>query len=45
MPELASRDHVRRLVPLARAVLCEAGIEAGALDGVAYTAGPGLAGP
>ena len=44
VPELASRDHVRRLVPLARRALAEAGIAAEALDGVAFTAGPGLAG-
>jgi len=44
VPELASRDHVRRLVPLARQVLAGAGIDAGELGGVAYTAGPGLAG-
>ena len=44
VPELASRDHVRRLVPLARSVLRDAGVAAGTLDGVAYTAGPGLAG-
>jgi N6-L-threonylcarbamoyladenine synthase len=44
VPELASRDHVRRLVPLVRRVLAESGTEAGAIDGVAYTAGPGLAG-
>ena len=57
VPELASRDHVRRLVPLARRVLDEAGVSLGGgsprgglaadgrgLGGVAYTAGPGLAG-
>jgi N6-L-threonylcarbamoyladenine synthase len=44
VPELASRDHVRRLVPLVRGVLEEAGTPAGELDGVAYTAGPGLIG-
>jgi N6-L-threonylcarbamoyladenine synthase len=44
VPELASRDHVRRLVPLIRQVLAEAGIAADGLDGVAYTAGPGLIG-
>lgn len=44
VPELASRDHVRRLLPLVEYVLDEAGVERDALDGVAYTAGPGLAG-
>jgi N6-L-threonylcarbamoyladenine synthase len=44
VPELASRDHVRRLVPLVREVLAEAGIGVGALGAVAYTAGPGLVG-
>ncbi len=42
VPELASRDHVRMLTPLVESVLEESG--AGALDGVAYTAGPGLLG-
>jgi len=44
VPELASRDHVRRVVPLARQVLAEAGLAFGDLDGIAYTQGPGLAG-
>jgi len=44
VPELASRDHIRRIVPLTRQVLDEAGVRAGDLDAVAYTAGPGLAG-
>lgn len=44
VPELASRDHVRQLVPLVTRVLSEAGITARALDAVAYTAGPGLVG-
>jgi N6-L-threonylcarbamoyladenine synthase len=44
VPELASRDHVRRLVPLARAVLAKAAREVTAVEAVAYTAGPGLAG-
>ena len=44
VPELASRDHVRRVVPLVKAVLGEAGLELADLDGVAYTQGPGLAG-
>src|SRR5689334_15498624 len=44
VPELASRDHVRKLLPLVRGVLAEAGLAAADLDGVAYTAGPGLVG-
>ncbi|MEW8522405.1 MAG: tRNA (adenosine(37)-N6)-threonylcarbamoyltransferase complex transferase subunit TsaD [Candidatus Thiodiazotropha endolucinida] len=44
VPELASRDHVRKLLPLHRQLFQDAGIEAASLDGVAYTAGPGLVG-
>jgi N6-L-threonylcarbamoyladenine synthase len=44
VPELASRDHVRKLLPLVRGVLAEAGLTVADLDGVAYTAGPGLVG-
>ncbi len=44
VPELASRDHVRKLLPLIRQTLDEAGIALGDIDGVAYTAGPGLVG-
>lgn len=44
VPELASRDHVKRLVPLTREVLEAANIDRQAIDAVAYTAGPGLAG-
>jgi N6-L-threonylcarbamoyladenine synthase len=44
VPELASRDHVRRVVPLTRQVLREAGLSVQDIDAVAYTAGPGLAG-
>jgi N6-L-threonylcarbamoyladenine synthase len=44
VPELASRDHVRRLLPMVRSVLDEAGLASGDIDGVAYTAGPGLIG-
>ena len=44
VPELASRDHVRKLLPLVEAVLAEAGVAASEIDGVAYTAGPGLVG-
>ena len=44
VPELASRDHVRRLLPLIRQVMREAATQAGQVDAIAYTAGPGLAG-
>ena len=44
VPELASRDHVRKLLPLVRQTLAEAGLAVDDLDGVAYTAGPGLVG-
>ncbi len=44
VPELASRDHVRRLVPLVRDVAARAGLGLEAVDVVAYTRGPGLAG-
>jgi N6-L-threonylcarbamoyladenine synthase len=44
VPELASRDHVRRLLPLVRSVMAEAHTKPEDLDGVAYTAGPGLIG-
>ena len=44
VPELASRDHVRRLVPLVDAVLAAADTNRARLDGIAYTAGPGLLG-
>lgn len=44
VPELASRDHVKRLVPLLREVFARAGVAEGEVDGVAYTAGPGLVG-
>lgn len=44
VPELASRDHIRRVVPLARQVLRDAGCTLQAVDVVAYTRGPGLAG-
>ena len=44
VPELASRDHIRRVLPLAQQVLAEAGRELSAVDVVAYTRGPGLAG-
>ena len=44
VPELASRDHLRRLVPLTRLVLQRAGCALTDVDAYAYTAGPGLAG-
>jgi N6-L-threonylcarbamoyladenine synthase len=44
VPELASRDHVRRLLPLVRTTLERANTRPAELDGVAYTAGPGLIG-
>lgn len=44
VPELASRDHVRRLLPLLRAALEKAGTTPAEIHGVAYTAGPGLIG-
>ncbi|HEU4779450.1 MAG TPA: tRNA (adenosine(37)-N6)-threonylcarbamoyltransferase complex transferase subunit TsaD [Steroidobacteraceae bacterium] len=44
VPELASRDHVRRLLPLLRTALADAKTAPGQIDGVAYTAGPGLIG-
>lgn len=44
VPELASRDHVRRLLPLVDQVLERSGSSPGDLTGVAYTAGPGLIG-
>ncbi len=44
VPELASRDHVQRLIPLTRQVLKEANLCISDLDGIAYTAGPGLVG-
>ena len=42
VPELASRDHVRRLLPLVREALADAKSDRESIDGVAYTAGPGL---
>lgn len=44
VPELASRDHVRKTLPLVEEVLAEAGVTPADIDGVAYTAGPGLVG-
>lgn len=44
VPELASRDHIRKTLPLIKQALIEAGCTAADISGVAYTAGPGLAG-
>jgi N6-L-threonylcarbamoyladenine synthase len=44
VPELASRDHIRRVLPLTDAVLAQAGLPLSAVDAVAHTRGPGLAG-
>ena len=44
VPELASRDHIRKLAPLLQAALQEANLTAKDIDGIAYTSGPGLVG-
>ena len=44
VPELASRDHVRKTVPLIQAALKQANLAPQQIDAVAYTAGPGLVG-
>ena len=44
VPELASRDHIRRVVPLLRQTLADSGRQLADLDAIAYTCGPGLAG-
>lgn len=44
VPELASRDHVRKIIPLIKATLEEAGCTKDDIDGIAYTTGPGLVG-
>jgi len=44
VPELASRDHVKRMLPLFRQVLADAERDAAQIDAIAYTAGPGLVG-
>lgn len=44
VPELASRDHVKKTIPLIKEALADAGLTPDDLDGVAYTAGPGLVG-
>ncbi len=44
VPELASRDHVRRIIPLIDQVMKQAGCQPNDIDGIAYTSGPGLMG-
>jgi N6-L-threonylcarbamoyladenine synthase len=44
VPELASRDHVRRLLPLVRRTVAQAGVDLARIDAIAVTAGPGLVG-
>ena len=44
VPELASRDHVRRIIPLIKQVMSKSGCQPSDIDGIAYTAGPGLMG-
>ncbi len=44
VPELASRDHVRRIIPLIKQVMQQSGCQAKDIDGIAYTCGPGLMG-
>lgn len=44
VPELASRDHIRRVIPLTRGVMQQTGLSLANLDAIAYTQGPGLAG-
>ncbi len=44
VPELASRDHIRRVIPLTQRVITEANISLDEIDAVAYTQGPGLSG-
>ncbi|QGM80239.1 tRNA (adenosine(37)-N6)-threonylcarbamoyltransferase complex transferase subunit TsaD [Otariodibacter oris] len=44
VPELASRDHIRKTLPLIQAALKEANLTASDIDGIAYTSGPGLIG-
>ncbi|MFT5571761.1 MAG: N6-L-threonylcarbamoyladenine synthase [Cryomorphaceae bacterium] len=44
VPELAARDHIRKVIPLVDAVLNKANCEASSISGIAYTSGPGLAG-
>ncbi len=44
VPELASRDHIRKITPLIKETLQEANLKLAELDGIAYTSGPGLIG-
>lgn len=44
VPELASRDHVRKVIPLVQKAMLDADTDAGEIDGVAFTQGPGLVG-
>lgn len=44
VPELASRDHIRKLIPLIKQTLCESELNNSDITGIAYTAGPGLMG-
>lgn len=44
IPELASRDHIRKTLPMIRQLMAERNIDAASIDGIAYTAGPGLMG-
>lgn len=44
VPELASRDHVRKVLPLIQEAVAEAGVQPNEINGIAYTAGPGLVG-
>ena len=44
VPELAARDHIRKVIPLVDAVLKQANCERDSINGIAYTSGPGLAG-
>src|ERR1035437_2894403 len=44
VPELASRDHVRRVIPLVRQVMCDADVSLDQINVIAYTQGPGLSG-
>ena len=44
VPELASRDHVKRAIPLLEKILLDSGLPLSAIDAIAYTQGPGLAG-
>ena len=45
VPELASRDHLKKLIPLIHLTIKESGYNLDEIDGIAYTAGPGLRGP